>query len=87
VYLEICANYRYGHVGQGGFPHRRVWLRLERQGAQIRGLCSADGQQWWTCGAGALPLGGPAQVGLYCITLGAGGAAAFEQFTVWCGAV
>jgi hypothetical protein len=49
----------------------------------VRGLCSVDREQWWTCGSAVLSEDGPLQVGLACLAFSSGATAAFEQFTVW----
>jgi hypothetical protein len=76
-----------------GKPSERVFLRLERVREQVRGLCSADGEDWFSVGQIDFPTEGPLQVGLHAIGMidrtiyhGAypdGTAIRFESFTLW----
>jgi hypothetical protein len=80
-------------IGSGRLPGERAWLRLERQGDQVRALCSADGQEWFTAGAVEFPQREGEQVGLHAIGMfsrtiyhGAfpeGTAITFESFDLW----
>jgi hypothetical protein len=70
-----------------------VFLRLEQLGQQVKALCSADGQGWFTVGQAEFPVEGSVEVGLHAIgnidrTIyhGAypdGTAVRFESFHVW----
>jgi hypothetical protein len=74
-------------------PGERVWLRLERQGPQVRALCSANGTTWWTAGDVTFPAREGEQVGLHALGMidrtiypGAfpqGTAIRFAFFDVW----
>jgi tetratricopeptide (TPR) repeat protein len=45
----------------------QAFLRLERQGQQVRALASADGVQWYTVGQVALPFSDPIQAGIHAV--------------------
>jgi tetratricopeptide (TPR) repeat protein len=80
---------------QGSASRGPVWLRLERVGATVRALCSANGEAWYTAGSVDFPFEGEAkiQVGLHAIGAidrtvyhGAypdGTAILFESFKLW----
>jgi tetratricopeptide (TPR) repeat protein len=80
-------------IGRGRLRAERIWLRLERQGAQVQALCSSDGRQWFGVGALEFPLREGEQIGLHAIGLidrtiyhGAfpeGTAIQFACFDVW----
>ena len=56
--------------GRGRLPLHddgRVYLRLERIGARVRALCSADGTQWFTLGDVDFPVADPIQVGVFAV--------------------
>ncbi|MFN8495825.1 MAG: AAA family ATPase [Caldilineaceae bacterium] len=57
---QILARGRLAHAGQ-------VILRLERKGSQVRALCSADGQVWFSVGQVNFPVDDPVEVGLHAI--------------------
>jgi hypothetical protein len=81
------------YLGRARLPGNRIWLRLERNGEQVRALCSANGEQWFTAGAVAFPYHEGEQVGMHAIGMidrtiyhGAypdGAAIRFESFEVW----
>jgi class 3 adenylate cyclase/tetratricopeptide (TPR) repeat protein len=50
-----------------GFGGERIRLRLERQGDQVRALCSVDASHWFTVGTVSFPIDDPAQVGVYAV--------------------
>jgi hypothetical protein len=56
-------------VGYGTLPGERLWLRLERHGATVRALCSADGVAWLTPGEIDFPARDREQVGLVAMRL------------------
>jgi DNA-binding SARP family transcriptional activator len=80
-------------IGRGRLPAERVFLRLERIGARVNALCSADGEAWFTVGQVVFHVDDPLQVGLHAIGMidrliypGAypdGTAIRFESFTVY----
>lgn len=84
--MEARIGGEYLLLGRGWWRPRSVWLRLERFGAQVRGLCSEDREQWWACGSTSFHPAGRVEVGLACIAQGARGSASFDQLTVWNGA-
>lgn len=53
-------------IGLGHLPGDAIHLRLERQGGQVRALCSPDGVEWYSVGQADFPSG-DAQVGLHAI--------------------
>ena len=71
----------------------RVFLRLERSGAQVAALCSADGVRWFTVGSVAFPVEDSLQVGVHAIgaidrtiyhgAYADGTAIRFESFQLW----
>jgi DNA-binding SARP family transcriptional activator/regulation of enolase protein 1 (concanavalin A-like superfamily) len=83
VNLEAETDHQFRCLGRGSFTSRAVWLRLERQGSQVRGLCSADRQQWWACGSGSFVSDDVVQVGMACVVQEPGASACFKRFTVW----
>jgi hypothetical protein len=54
-------------IGRGRLPAERLFLRLERLGPQVRALCSADGQRWFTVGHVEFPIEQPVEIGLHAI--------------------
>jgi DNA-binding SARP family transcriptional activator len=103
VAFEGCVDNEDIVFGRGFLPagemapgssHRRVFLRLERQGHQVKAFCSAEGRQWFSVGQGCLPACDPVQVGLHAVGwidrtvyLGAhadGAAIRFAAFEMWC---
>jgi hypothetical protein len=88
-----CLDNQDCILGRGRLPGESVWLRLERQGEQVRALCSADGQQWLTAGAVEFPYREGEQIGVHAIGMidrtiyhGAfaeGTAIRFESFEMW----
>jgi tetratricopeptide (TPR) repeat protein len=55
------------YLGRGYLPGARVWLRLQRQGTQVRALCSADGEHWFSAGSVGFSRAEGEQVGLHAI--------------------
>ncbi|MBN1641045.1 MAG: AAA family ATPase [Anaerolineae bacterium] len=85
-------------VGRGRLPAGdggRVTLRLERQGAEVRAYCSADGVRWFCVGHVRFQADDPLQVGVHAVGLnlvsctiypGAhveGTAICFDSFALW----
>jgi hypothetical protein len=64
VGLRGCLAGRDVLIGFGALPGERLWLRLEREGATVRALCSADGVAWLTPGEIDFPVRDGEQVGL-----------------------
>jgi regulation of enolase protein 1 (concanavalin A-like superfamily) len=85
VYLQACVAGQFRSIGWGRCERQPIWLRVERVGDELRGLCSADGEQWLLCGTVRLPQGETEQVGLAAITKGPGGHAWFDTFLLWRG--
>jgi hypothetical protein len=55
VQFAACVAGRFQHVGRGQCEQRAMWLRFERVGEELVGLCSGDGEEWLTCGRVSLP--------------------------------
>jgi predicted ATPase/regulation of enolase protein 1 (concanavalin A-like superfamily) len=85
VHLEACVGGKFQIIGRGQHEHRPVWLRIERRGSEVRGLCSADGEQWLACGSVCLPPGETEEVGVAAINLGPGALAWFDTLLLWRG--
>jgi predicted ATPase/regulation of enolase protein 1 (concanavalin A-like superfamily) len=83
VHLEACVAGRFRRIGRGRCERQPMWLRVERTGEEVRGLCSADGEQWLTCGAVRLPQEETEQVGLAAITPDVGAHVWFDTFLLW----
>ena len=67
VSLEGCLDNHDWVFGRGRLSAGRVWLRLERVGTRVRGLCRGDDGPWYLVGETAFPADGPVQVGLHAI--------------------
>jgi regulation of enolase protein 1 (concanavalin A-like superfamily) len=67
ICLEGCLGRKDVVVGRGRLPAERVFLRLERHGARVDALCSADGETWWSVGHADFPTEDPVQIGLCAI--------------------
>jgi hypothetical protein len=80
VELQACVAGRFRHVGRGRCERRPIWLRLERVGDELRGLCRAEGEPWLFAGALRLPQGRMEQIGLAAIHHGPGAHAWFDTF-------
>jgi tetratricopeptide (TPR) repeat protein/regulation of enolase protein 1 (concanavalin A-like superfamily) len=73
--------------------YQEVYLRLERIGDEFTSYCSADGENWLTCGKMKLPMDDPIQVGIhaigmidrtvYCGEYKEGTATVFRNFRIW----
>jgi hypothetical protein len=86
VSLHACVAGRFRLIGRGHCERRPMWLRLERVGEELRGLCSADGERWLAAGSVRLPRGETEQVGLAAIQRGPISRAWFDQLLIWQGA-
>jgi len=76
ITLIGCLNDRDAILGRGRLPPEptdpsvpdrleRAWLRFEWRAGDLRALCSADGETWYTAGQATLPLSTDAQFGVY----------------------
>lgn len=80
-------------IGRGRLPSQRAFLRLERVGCRVKGLCSADGVEWFSVGSVEFAVEEPLQVGLHAIgsinrvvypgAFPDGTAMRFESFELW----
>ncbi len=48
--LEGCLDGVDRVWGRGYLPGPQITLRLKRSGGAVVGLCSADGETWWSVG-------------------------------------
>jgi regulation of enolase protein 1 (concanavalin A-like superfamily) len=85
VLIESCAGTSYGYDGRGQCEQKPVWLRLERAGDGVRGLCSVDGEDWFLVGTVDFPPEEEVQVGVHAIWVEPGSSAWFSQFCLWKG--
>lgn len=83
VHLQACVAGRWRYIGHGYCDRDAMWLRVERTGEELRGLCSEDGEQWLTAGSMRFPLGETIEVGLAAICHEPGVHAWFDTFLVW----
>lgn len=93
ICLEGCVGREDMVFGRGRLPAERTFLRLERRGARVDALCSADGDTWWSVGHASFLADDPVQIGLCAIGMidrtvypGAyreGTAIRFETFRLW----
>ncbi len=65
--FEGCIGNEDLVFGRGKLPGDRIRLRLERSGDQVRALCSADGETWYTAGQTEFAVDDEIQAGLYAI--------------------
>ncbi|MCA1595243.1 MAG: hypothetical protein LC772_02295, partial [Chloroflexi bacterium] len=63
-----------GHIGneerfygRGRLESESVFLRLERVGGQVKGLCSSDGESWFLLGEMEFPPGDADEVGMFAV--------------------
>jgi class 3 adenylate cyclase/DNA-binding SARP family transcriptional activator len=94
ISLLGCRENNDLFIGRGRLASDRVFLRLERLDGRVNGLCSSDGQSWYTLGHAEFAVEDPVEVGVYAIgdidrTVypGAhpeGTAIRFEWFRLWC---
>jgi tetratricopeptide (TPR) repeat protein/transcriptional regulator with XRE-family HTH domain len=65
IVFRGCLDNEDRLLGRGRLPAEPLWLRLERQGDQVRALCSADGREWYTAGTMEFTVRGGEQVGVH----------------------
>ena len=74
IALDGCLNSEDIMLGCGllpgpnspqALPDEWVFLRLQRTGAQVQGLCSSDGQHWFSLGQVTFPISDPVELGLH----------------------
>jgi regulation of enolase protein 1 (concanavalin A-like superfamily) len=88
-----CIDQQDLRIGRGRLPAERIFLRLERLGARVNALCSADGETWFTAGHVEFSVDDPVEVGLFAIgsidrmiypgAYPEGTAIRFESFQLW----
>jgi hypothetical protein len=66
--LELASARGSESVGRRGTESLgRVFLRLERIGDRVSGLCSADGKRWFSVGCAPFSVENPVQIALHAI--------------------
>jgi class 3 adenylate cyclase/DNA-binding SARP family transcriptional activator/regulation of enolase protein 1 (concanavalin A-like superfamily) len=97
IRLAGCLDKQDVVIGRGHLsldnPPERVYLRLERLGQQVKALCRADSERWFSVGQVDFPVEDPVEVGLYAVgnidrlvypgAFPEGTAIRFESFQVW----
>jgi hypothetical protein len=83
VHLEACVGGQFRLIGRGQCARGPMWLRLERAGNALRGLCSGDGEEWLLCGQLCLPRGPAEQIGLAAIENWSRSCAWFDTLLLW----
>jgi predicted ATPase/DNA-binding SARP family transcriptional activator len=83
LHLEVNRAGRFRLVGRGRWGQEPVWLRMERQGDEVKALCSANRKAWWSCGSVRLSPARAEQIGLVAIADGPGAHAWFETLRIW----
>ncbi|MFN2202627.1 MAG: DUF1349 domain-containing protein, partial [Caldilineaceae bacterium] len=63
--FEGCIDNEDLVFGRGKLPGDNIRLRLERRGDQVRALCSADGDTWYTAGQIEFVPGDELQAGFF----------------------
>jgi regulation of enolase protein 1 (concanavalin A-like superfamily) len=95
--LMGCLDGRDLYLGRGRLPTEgekgEMWLRLERVGSTVRGLCSVDGKEWFSVGQVHLRVDDPLEVGLFATGMiqrwaypaayPDGAAVRFQSFRLW----
>ncbi len=70
VSFEGCIDDSDLIVGRGQLAvmdASKVRLVLERSGDQVRGLASADGEEWFSLGRVAFPVTDPVEIGIHAV--------------------
>jgi DNA-binding SARP family transcriptional activator/regulation of enolase protein 1 (concanavalin A-like superfamily) len=83
VELDLYIGGRFQFVGRGHCERRSMWLRVERVGERLHGLCSADGEHWLACGSVIMEQGKEERVGLLAHAQFPGDHAWFDSFLLW----
>ncbi len=89
VHLEACIGGRFRVLGQGQYERQPgdhavgAWLRMEREGDELRAWCSPDGEQWTSCGSLRFTPGETEQVGLSAICHWPNAHAWFDSLYIW----
>jgi hypothetical protein len=83
VYMEAIVAGRFRQIGRGRWERRPARLRIERLGDEVRGLCSANGKEWWSCGSVRIPRSESEQLGIAAIADAPGGHAYFDALSFW----
>jgi DNA-binding SARP family transcriptional activator len=83
VHMQANVAGRFRQMGRGRWEQKPTWLRLERSGDEVRGLCSTNKKVWWRCGAFRLPRAEGEQVGVAVVADGQGGGAWIDTFLIW----
>lgn len=71
--FEGCQASQEVLIGRGRLPiqapsdQMRVFLRLERQGSQVKALAGIDGRVWYSVGQATLPVTDPVEAGIHAV--------------------
>jgi hypothetical protein len=93
ISFQGCLGDKDVVLGRGRLLSERTFLRIERLGARVNALCSADGRSWFTVGHVEFPVEDPVEIGLHAIggidrtvypgAYPEGTAIRFESFDLW----
>jgi tetratricopeptide (TPR) repeat protein/regulation of enolase protein 1 (concanavalin A-like superfamily) len=93
IRLHVCKDGQQQKIGRGFLMREEIHLRLERIDNLFSAYCSADGQNWLTCGKLTMPMDNPVQIGIHaigtiertihCGSFKDGTATLFRRFRVW----
>jgi len=79
VRLQGYVDGEHQVAGRGLLPSSgETSLRLEHSGDEFTSYCSADGENWFTCGKITMPVDDPIQIGIHAIGM--------IDRTIYCGA-
>jgi regulation of enolase protein 1 (concanavalin A-like superfamily) len=85
LHMEGYLSGAYLLAGRGRCGGEAPWLRIERVGDEVRGLCSVDLESWHQVGTIRFPSDTVARVGIFAIWSGPDSTAWFDQFLLWRG--
>jgi regulation of enolase protein 1 (concanavalin A-like superfamily) len=83
VALDGCVAGQFRGIGRGYCDRQPMWLRVERVGDELRGLCSADGEHWLGCGSMRMPQREEEVVGLAAHSVYPDDQAWFDTLLLW----
>jgi regulation of enolase protein 1 (concanavalin A-like superfamily) len=83
VQMSAMVSGSFLNVGRGNLDRGPIWLRVERRGDEVRGLCSLDGERWLTAGAVPFSASEWEQVGLVAHCQWANAQVWFDEFSIW----
>jgi regulation of enolase protein 1 (concanavalin A-like superfamily)/tetratricopeptide (TPR) repeat protein len=85
ILMESAAGLDWVYAGRGQCEQNPVWLRIEREADEVRGLCSLDARNWFLVGTIGFPPDRDVQIGLLAIWTQSGSMVWFDQFCLWKG--